>query len=733
MKPNPFLAPLLFAGFIALAGCGGGGGSPAPTPPPAAPTITTQPVAQTVNAGDPVTFSVVATGATSYQWQRNGAAISGATAASYTLSPTTSANNGDSYAVVASNAGGSATSSAAALRVTGVSIIAGQLGGTGYADGPANQARFWGPAALALDGAGNLYVSDYNAIRKITPASGTGPATVSTVVGMPRTCGGQLGTGSSALVCYPVGLAIGPDGGIYVPDDYHYGSATVWRIDPSTLAMTQYFSGLTCAGPLAFAGATLYAIDSCAPLPRTPGVFSITPGAATAFSATGSATSAIAVDAAQNLLVAIGPQLSLIAPSGAVTALAGSSTVGSADGAGTAAQFGCTFDTVGPNYWPASAGIAGVAAATGGVYYAADYCNNTIRKITSAGIVTTFAGQASSAGEADGSGAAARFWGPSAMVVDPTGNLFVADYLNGLIRKVTPAGVVSTYAGQASHAGGADGTGSAASFRFPHGIAADGAGNLYIADLYNNVIRKITPAGVVSTLAGVAGKPGLVNGPAATARFYQPRSVAADVTGNVYVADTGNLIIRKIDTAGMVTTVATVPAGGPPVLRGITVDASGNVYFTGGAGVYKAGAGAATLVAPLANANAITAGSDGLLYLTDDGAGAASSTVYSLTASGVKTPIVSTGLGTITGIVLAGDGNLYVADRDSSVIRRIAPATGETTTVVGSTTLPLGAALGGLPARLGGPTGLALLSSTTHVSLAVTESYEHSVLRVDLP
>ena len=103
---------------LLLAGCGGGGGGSSPSnPPPAAPSITTQPVSQTVNAGTDVTFTVAATGATSYQWQRNGTAISGATGASYSLSPATSANNGDAYVVVASNAGGNATSSAATLRV----------------------------------------------------------------------------------------------------------------------------------------------------------------------------------------------------------------------------------------------------------------------------------------------------------------------------------------------------------------------------------------------------------------------------------------------------------------------------------------------------------------------------------------------------------------------------------------------------------------------------------------
>ena len=217
---KPFAAGVL----ICLVACGGGGGG-GPPPPINPPAITTQPANQTVNSGSAATFNVVASGATSYQWDRNGQPIAGATSTSYTLSPATSANNGDSYTVIVSNAGGSVTSSAAALRVTGVSVLAGQIGGQGYADGPAAQARFWGPAALALDGAGNLYVADYNAVRKITPAGD-----VSTIVGSPRTCGEQAGVGSGALLCYPYALALDAASNLYVAD---YVGTTVWRIDAS--------------------------------------------------------------------------------------------------------------------------------------------------------------------------------------------------------------------------------------------------------------------------------------------------------------------------------------------------------------------------------------------------------------------------------------------------------------------------------------------------------------------
>src|SRR5205814_1507614 len=140
--------------------------------------------------------------------------------------------------------------------------------------------------------------------------------------------------------------------------------------------------------------------------------------------------------------------------------------------------------------------------------YVADALNNTIRKVTAAGLVTTLAGLAGTIGTADGTGSAARFYNPTAVAVDISGTIYVADTDNHTIRKVTPAGVVTTLAGLAGGFGTADGTGSAAQFKYPYGVAADNAGNVYVADALNNTIRKVTPAGVVTTLAGLAGNLG---------------------------------------------------------------------------------------------------------------------------------------------------------------------------------------------------------------------------------
>src|SRR5438093_609526 len=170
---------------------------------------------------------------------------------------------------------------------------------------------------------------------------------------------------------------------------------------------------------------------------------------------------------------------------------------------------------------------------------------------------TTLAGQAS-IGSADGTGSAARFNGPYGVATDSSGNVYVADTGNCTIRKITPAGVVTTLAGLAGFTGSADGTGSAARFNGPSSVATDSSDNVYVADTFNHTIRKITPAGVVTTLAGLAGSFGSADGTGSAARFYYPGGVATDSSGNVYVADTFHITIRKVTPAGVVTTLAGV-------------------------------------------------------------------------------------------------------------------------------------------------------------------------------
>jgi sugar lactone lactonase YvrE len=182
----------------------------------------------------------------------------------------------------------------------------------------------------------------------------------------------------------------------------------------------------------------------------------------------------------------------------------------------------------------AATGIYAVAVDASGNIFSADGLKNAIFKTTPAGVTTLFAGNGN-AGSANGSDISATFNNPIGLTIDKTGNLYVVDQVSNLIRKVTPAGVVSTIAGSGSP-GAADGKGTAASFNTPTGIAVDASGNLYVADTYNHKIRKITTDGTVTTVAG-RGVQGSTDGLTSVATFYSPRGVAVDASGNIFVSE----------------------------------------------------------------------------------------------------------------------------------------------------------------------------------------------------
>jgi sugar lactone lactonase YvrE len=241
--------------------------------------------------------------------------------------------------------------------------------------------------------------------------------------------------------------------------------------------------------------------------------------------------------------------------------LAGSK--GSADGTGSEARFNNPI---------------AVAVDKTGIVYVADTGNNTIRKITPGGVVTTFAGSVSG-GSADGQGGAAAFFSPEGLAVDAAGNLYVSDMGNDTIRKITPGGLVSTIAGKALQPGSADGNGGNARFHHPYGIAVDKAGTLYVSDFHNYTIRKISPAGEVTTLAGLAETYGFADGLGSAARFSDARGITLDSQGNLWVAEDIYCVIRKIRPDGMVTT----PLGTP--FKSGSIDAVGaeaRFYHPGG-------------------------------------------------------------------------------------------------------------------------------------------------------
>jgi sugar lactone lactonase YvrE len=263
------------------------------------------------------------------------------------------------------------------------------------------------------------------------------------------------------------------------------------------------------------------------------------------------------------------PEIVLAANDGVVTTLAGSAR-GYNDGQGSAAMF---------------TDPSGIAVDSNGNIYVADLNNHRIRKTDSTGLVSTFAG--GSVGVNDGNGASAQFTAPEGVAVDNAGNIYVADTGNNSIRKITPGGDVTTLAGLSRASGWEDGVGSAARFNNPASVAVDNAGNVYVADQWNNTIRKITPGGSVSTLAGSPlDAPGLVNATGASARFDYPSGVAVNSEGTVYVADSNNMVIRAITPAGVVSTLA-----GSGV-QGFADGAAADAAFFAPAGVAVDSAGA---------------------------------------------------------------------------------------------------------------------------------------------
>lgn len=534
-----------------------------------------------------------------------------------------------------------------------VTTLAGAAAQAGSADGAGAAARFATPAGLAIDGAGTLYVADAgnNAIRKVTPAG-----VVTTIAGMAGPPGCADGAGTSARFSFPTDVAIDGAGDLYVADENNH---TLRKIAPAGAVTT-------------FAG--------------TPGA----PGFIDGASGTMFHTPADVVsDAAGNLYVADNDNHAIreVRPSQIVTTIAGDPRgVGSQDGV--------------PARFRAPSGLALDPA---GNLYVTDTGSQTIRKITPQGVVSTIAGAVHTTGSADGTGAAAQFAAAGYVATDRAGNVYFADSANRLIRKITPAGVVTTLAGKAGISDAKDGTGSAARFVDPVGITTDGAGNVFVSD-EGLTIRKITPDGTVTTLAGLAGAPGSANGTGAAARFDHAFGLASDAAGNLFVADNDNATIRKVTPGGVVTTFAGqtgVPgdADGNATTaqftepRGVAIDGAGNLYVTEDDHRVR-------MITPGGVVSTLAGGSKG----SADGTGSAAS------------------FGFLQGVAVDDAGNVYVAELDNHTIRKITPA-GVTTTIAGSPTV-FGTQLGDAP-HFSTVIGLAIIGD----SLVISDNSAILVLR----
>jgi sugar lactone lactonase YvrE len=409
-------------------------------------------------------------------------------------------------------------------------------GSPGSKDGTGTDARFNFPWGIDVDDAGNVFVADTanQLIRKITPG-----LVVTTIAGGAGVFGNTDAVGTAARFHAPSGIAVQADGTLFIADRYNH---TIRVISPALAVRT---------------------------LAGSPPRWATTNAKGT--SARFFFPEGITFDSAGNLYVAEGSHaIRKITPDGTVTTFAGlPGTAGSSDGNVFSARFRNPY---------------GVAADSLGNIYVADTDNHIIRKISS-GTVTTVAGAAGVAGDVTGAGSQARFDSPFSVAADQLGNLYVADTYNHRIKQIDPAGVVSNFAGSGSE-GSQNGIGTSASFRYPTGIALDASRNIYVADWGNHTIRKITQAGQVSTVAGLAGTSGSADGTASAARFDNPFGIAARADGTLFVTDEENHTLRRVSPAGVVVTVAGL-AESPGNVDG--VGALARFFFPDGVAVDSSG------------------------------------------------------------------------------------------------------------------------------------------------
>ncbi|MFY8034755.1 MAG: NHL repeat-containing protein, partial [Flexibacteraceae bacterium] len=341
--------------------------------------------------------------------------------------------------------------------------------------------------------------------------------------------------------------------------------------------------------------------------------------------------------------------------------------------------------------------------------FVADRLNHVIRKITPAGLVTTIAGTGAP-GYVNGTGTSAAFNYPSSVAVDASGNLYVADYYNHRIRKITASGVVTTLAGSGSISF-ADGTGEAAAFSYPISVAVDASENVYVGDSYNHRVRKITSDGIVTTLAG-SGIQDYVDGIGTSAAFNFPYGVAVDTDGNVYVADVSNQRIRKITADGAVTTLA----------------GSGNSGFADGTGI----------AASFSNAAGLATDASGNVYVADY----LNHRIRKITASGVVTTLAGTGTAgndngiantasfrNPYGVAVDAIGNIYAADFSNHLIRKITICyTPSTPTITGNPEICFG---GSTVLTSSSATGNLWNTGETTQSITVSTAGEYTVQVID--
>ncbi len=617
-----------------------------------------------------------------------------------------------------------------------LTLIAG-TGRMGYSGdgGLAIQAQFKNPQGIAIDQVGSIYVADTgnSLIRIITPDgfinlfAGTvlfgSPVSGYSGDGGPAT--GGLGQAGGELDL-PVGMAVDSSGNLYIADSANNAIREV-TVDGNIHTI----AGLGPTQP-GFAGDTLTAVGSNLNGPLD-----------------------VAVDSKNNVYIADTNNANvrmITASTGVINTIAGSTAIVSG-----AVVIAFAYAGDGGTAITASlAGPAGVAIDSSGNIYIATYADNRIRKVDSKGNISTFAGNSGYGFAGDGGPAlSAQLAAPRGICLDSGGNLYLADRWNNRVRKIA-GNNISTIAGNGlANFGGDGGPASSAQLSYPDGVAVDNAGNVYISDLLNNRVRMVTSTGTISTFAG-NGVPGFGGdgGAAAGAQLNQPAGLAVDSSGNLYIADSNNAVIRKVTPQGVISTVAGTGGtegysgdGGAATKAtlmaplGVALDGAGNLYIadyygwirevnasTGvittlagnGSNGYTGDGGPAT-AAQFYNPIAVAVDSSGNVYVADSGNGAvrmiANGTISTIAGNGTLSytgdggPASLAQFSAISSIGVDAQGNLYVADTNNNAIR-LFPLGGSVTTIAGNGTLGyIGDGGTATVAELNSPRALAVTSS----------------------
>lgn len=743
-----YLSRLLFSALLLLLGltaCGGGGGGTS-APVVTLSSISITPTSTSIVQGS--TASFVATGHYS-----DGSTATITTSVTWSSSNTGVATVSSSGIVTGVSAGSTSTISASLSGITSnpvvltvttpISLLAGNMGGLGSVDtAPGVAARFNGLGGVASDSSGNIYVADTSnhTIRKITAAG-----VVTTLAGKAGEWSYVDGAAADARFNVPSGVAVFEDLNsglvyLYVADSENHvirlispdgvvstpaGTATAFGFTNGDGAVAQFHSpsgvATDSAGNVYVADTLNHSIRKIVPSnPTTPSqggtTFAVSTLAGTGFpglvggagaSATFDSPSGVAISEAGGIVTAVyvadtnnhAIRRINTSPSVTVDIYAGFPSPGNIDAQGTNARFNSP---------------SGVATDSAGNVYVADSGNNSIRTIVPGGVVSTLAGTGS-VGSVDGNGTSASFYSPKGLAVreDVTGvTLFVADIGNSLVRKIDPSMDVTTFSGVKAVAGSADGTGAVARFNVTGALATDCTGNVYVADSANNMIRKITPSGEVTTPVGLG------------AGFSSPMGVAVNCSNNdVYVADNGSNSIIRINPAGVKTSITNVASP-----NGVAIDSAGNVYVadTGNTRISKIATGATTATTFVSGvySSGIATDNVGNVYVTDN----TNHMIKKFTPAGiVDLTVGGNGVGKTdgvsgvaqfngpTGIAVDGTDNIYVADTYNHTVRKITP-TGVVSTLVGVAG-QAGFTEGVLPGLLAYPTGVAVYGSALYITL----------------